>query len=68
MQTQRIVCFLNYKIGSNEIRDVCKTMYMDYYYELNIRGICYFSADTKEVFIDLCKEYDVEFIEPNLEE
>jgi hypothetical protein len=70
MQTQSIVCFLDYKnrTGNNKIRDVCKTLCTGYSYELCVRGLAYFSAFTKEFFIECCKEYDVEFIEPNLED
>ncbi|MDR1007975.1 MAG: hypothetical protein LBL65_05355 [Campylobacteraceae bacterium] len=67
MQTQRIVCFLDYEIGNSEIRDVCKTICTGYSYELGVRGMGYFSVHTKEFFIECCKAYNVEFIEPNLE-
>jgi len=78
IQSQRVVCFVDYKINDNTIiKDVCISSpinELDKYNSINIgaRGISYITAfdfkediSVKEDFINQCKNTNLEFIIPD---
>ena len=63
-KTQSLICIVDFR----ERRDVARTHYhsrgQEEFWAVGARGISYLDAFTREEFIKLCEQGNVEFIEP----
>ena len=67
-QTERVICWLDSYESCIDTASTKCTIHDNgkVVVEISARGTCYIWGDNKEHFIEKCKKYNVEFIEPNI--
>lgn len=65
MQQTAVVCFIDYNWSDGGVtRDVAATVYRNGIFDISCRGTSYAYSFDRDMFIQCCRKYNVEFIIP----